>query len=179
MSVWSQENYIRAYRFAARAHNGQTVTGTDLPYVMHVTMVAMEVIAAFRTDTGFDEDLAVQSALLHDTLEDTDAKYSELESEFGTAVANGVLALSKDPALPKHAQLEDSLRRIRLQPREIWMVKLADRITNLQPPPAPWSKDKIAAYRHEATLIYDTLKDAGGVLAARLREKIEAYAIYL
>jgi len=47
----------------------------------------------------------------------------------------GVSALSKDEAVPKEKELEDSLHRIREQPAEILMVKLADRITNLQPPP--------------------------------------------
>lgn len=39
---WTQANYIKAYRFAAEAHNGQLFPGTDLPYIMHVTFVAME-----------------------------------------------------------------------------------------------------------------------------------------
>lgn len=179
MGHWSAEQYIRAYRFAAQAHHGQTVTGSELPYVMHVTLVCMEVISAFRTDTGLNEDLAVQCALLHDTIEDTKTTYPDLELEFGTPVAEGVLALSKDPALAKHLQLEDSLRRIRLQPREIWMVKLADRISNLQPPPARWSKQKIASYRQESTQIFESLKDASATMSARLLAKIEAYAAHL
>jgi (p)ppGpp synthase/HD superfamily hydrolase len=179
MADWSQEQYIKAYRFAAKAHHGQTITGSNLPYVMHVTLVCMEVIATFRVETGLNEDLAAQCALLHDTLEDTATTYLQLESEFGTPVANGVLALSKDPAVAKHLQLEDSLRRIRLQPREIWMVKLADRITNLQPPPVRWSKQKIASYRQEATQIHESLKAASPALSGRLLAKIEAYNAHL
>jgi (p)ppGpp synthase/HD superfamily hydrolase len=69
-STWSQEKYITALRYAAAAHNGQKLPGTDLPYLVHVTMVAMEVIAALAREDGLSGDLAVQCALLHDVIED-------------------------------------------------------------------------------------------------------------
>ncbi|HUG53861.1 MAG TPA: bifunctional (p)ppGpp synthetase/guanosine-3',5'-bis(diphosphate) 3'-pyrophosphohydrolase, partial [Vicinamibacteria bacterium] len=99
----------------------------------------------------------------------------QLRAVFGPAVASGVSALSKNKVLPKEQQLEDSLHRIREQPAEVWMVKLADRITNLQPPPAHWSKDKIAGYREEAIAIHTSLGEASSVLAGRLSQKIETY----
>jgi (p)ppGpp synthase/HD superfamily hydrolase len=55
------------------------------------------------------------------------------------------------------------------------MVKLADRICNLQPPPAHWSPERVAAYRTEAQLILETLGDASPHLAERLRGKITNY----
>lgn len=176
---WSQDDYIRAHRFAATAHLGQTVPGTDLPYVVHLSLVSMETIAALNVEKERDGNLAVQCALLHDVIEDTDVTYEQVQQTFGSAVADGVLALSKDPALPKHLQMEDSLRRIKLQPQEVWMVKLADRISNLQPPPAYWTQDKIKQYRQEAAQIHATLRDASPSLSARLSQKIEAYAIHI
>ena len=175
MQLWTQERYLEAIRFAAEAHAAQTVPGTKLPYLLHVTSVAMEVIAAFRTESEHDQELAVGCALLHDVIEDTERTVDQVRAAFGNAVANGVLALSKNSALPKDQQLTDSLRRIVEQPSEIWMVKLADRITNLQPPPAHWTSEKISRYREEAVLIHKTLKDASPVLAARLSQKIEVY----
>jgi (p)ppGpp synthase/HD superfamily hydrolase len=74
--------------------------------------------------------------------------------------------------------MADSLRRIRLQPKAVWMVKLADRITNLQPPPAYWTKEKAARYRDEAVQIHAALKDADEALAARLMARIEAYRAF-
>lgn len=69
---WSQDKYIRTLQFAARAHHGQMVPGTELSYVTHLNLVSMEVIADFRqNDTACDQDLAVQCALLHDVLGDT------------------------------------------------------------------------------------------------------------
>jgi len=58
--------------------------------------------------------------------------------------------------------MPDSLRRIQTQPPEVWVVKMADRITNLQPPPVSWSRDKIAAYRAQAGVILRELAPASG-----------------
>ena len=186
-SDWSPDVYIRAYRYAATAHwnseKKQLVPGTNIPYLMHFSMVAMEVIAALGKEPGLDGDLAVQCALLHDTIEDTDTTYDQLVETFGLAVADGVQALSKDKLvgadLPKQKrkerQMADSLERVRRQPREAWMVKMADRITNLQPPPKHWKPEKISRYREEACQIHQALKGASPYLAARLWEKIDRY----
>jgi (p)ppGpp synthase/HD superfamily hydrolase len=184
MSRWNADDLQRAWAFATRQHSGQTYGGQNpgeqVEYVSHIGNVFMEVCWALQTDTSANLDLALQCAVLHDTVEDTGATHTDLERQFGTAVADGVMALSKDPSLPsKHAQIEDSLRRIRSQPREIWVVKLADRIANLQGPPHYWSNQKIRAYRDDAQLIHDTLHSANATLAQRLREKIDGYLDFL
>ncbi|MBN2088058.1 bifunctional (p)ppGpp synthetase/guanosine-3',5'-bis(diphosphate) 3'-pyrophosphohydrolase [candidate division KSB1 bacterium] len=172
---WSQDAYIHALRFAATAHQGQKYPGTDLPYLMHLNFVSMEVMAALSVETANNPDLAVQCAILHDVLEDTQMTYHQLATEFGEKVAQGVKALTKDPSLPKPLQMVDSLKRIQVQPFEIWMVKLADRISNLQTPPSYWTNEKIIQYREEAILIYESLKTGSTYLANRLMDKMEKY----
>ena len=98
-SDWDRESYIKACRFAAQAHRGQLVPGSDLPYLMHLNLVSMEILAALSAESGHNGDLAIQCALLHDTIEDTDTSYEQIESIFGISVADGVAALSKNPAL--------------------------------------------------------------------------------
>ena len=166
-TTWSLDLYHRAARFAAGAHLGQKIPGGDLPYVLHVVQVTAEVLGALAVEPVERPDLAVACALLHDVVEDTTITADQ--------VAAGVLALSKDPSLPKDQAMPDSLRRIRDQPREVWLVKLADRIVNLEPPPYYWKPTKIAAYREEAGRIADALGDASPHLHARLRGKIAAY----
>ena len=175
---WSQDTYTAAYRFAAKAHRGQTYPGTDLPYLMHLSFVAMEVMAALTVEPDHDGSLAVQCALLHDTIEDTEVTYDLVAQAFGVAVAQGVLALSKDPSVAKAEKMQDSLDRIRQQPPEVWMVKLADRITNLSVPPAYWTESKIVSYRQEAIQIHRALHTASKYLGARLLSRIEAYRQY-
>ena len=186
--LFSADRYVEALRLAAQRHAGQVVKGTALPYLVHVTSVAAETIVGVEADRALvrDPDLAIVCALLHDTLEDTAgspearaALHAELTDRFGAAVADGVAALSKDDRLPKADRMADSLRRIREQPREVWMVKLADRITNLAPPPDDWSPAKRAAYRAEAITIADALGEASPTLHARLRGRIDAYAAHL
>lgn len=181
MSLWSPDAWLAAWRFAADAHQGQRVPGSELPYVVHVGAVAMEVANAIsvRAQLGVPvarPDLAIQCALLHDVVEDTSVSADELAESFGRAVADGVSALSKDPAVgDKPAQMRDSLARIRLQSAEIWMVKLGDRITNLQPPPTHWKLDKIRRYSDEAREIHAQLGEACAVLGPRLLAKIDSY----
>lgn len=173
--TWSLDLYHRAARFAARAHLGQKVPGGELPYLLHVTQVAAEVIGALAVEAVDRPDLAVACALLHDVVEDTAVTADAVAVAFGPDVAAGVASLSKDPGLPKGQAMADSLRRIRLQPREVWLVKLADRIVNLEPPPHYWGPDKIARYRDEAGTIADALGDASAYLAARLRARMTRY----
>ncbi len=177
MKLWNQDLYIKAWNFAARAHLGQKVPGTSLPYINHIGSVAMEVMTAIaQTNTVEDPDLAVQCALLHDIIEDTSVTYESLRDSFGVEVAGGVMALTKDARLPTKAdQMRNSLSRIQLQPKEIWMVKMADRITNLQPPPGHWRHTRIKHYHEEAIQIYETLREANDLLAHRLWQKAESY----
>jgi len=173
-----QTLYQNALRFAAEKHKEQKIPGTDLPYVVHQSNVVMEIFIAAMNTEGFNLPLAAQVALLHDTVEDTDAPYDELLNQFGQDVADGVLALTKEHTLPKESQMPDSLERIKKQPKEVWAVKLADRITNLQPPPAHWSGEKRIRYQNEAKTIYRELKDGNQYLADRLLHKIYEYGVF-
>jgi len=177
--LWSPDGYTKAYRFAAEKHQGQLIPGSVLAYIAHPSLVCMEVIAALRAEPGHDEDFAVECALLHDVIEDCNVTFAELVAHFGPKVAAGVQALSKDPARPKADQLADSIRRIRLQPAEIWLVKLADRIVNLSPPPADWTPAKIRNYWEDAKLIHRQLQQASPYLGQRLWAHIHTYQAYL
>src|SRR5688500_809267 len=96
---FDRDLYMRAWRFAATRHDGQLVPGSNLPYVTHLGAVAMEVIATLAVEDFERPDLAVACALLHDSIEDAGVTHSEIAELFGAAVADGVLALSKDKAM--------------------------------------------------------------------------------
>lgn len=183
--TWNRDLYARAWHFVTLKHSGQTYGGRQaeqqIEYINHLSSVAMEVMWVLaNSPKSYNADLLVQCALLHDTLEDTDTTYAELEENFGAGVAAGVSALTKNNELPsKHQQMLDSLQRIKQQPHEIWMVKMADRVTNLYHPPHYWDSLKIATYRAEAQLIYDHLAEADVLMAERLSHKIKAYQQFL
>ena len=169
-----QEAYQKAIKFATLAHQqvNQTIPDSNIPYNVHLCNVAMEVFVAAAHTPDFNLKLAVTVALLHDILEDTNVTFYELAKDFGIAVAGCVFALTKDKEIPKKKRMANSLERIKKFPKEVWAVKLADRITNLQPPPKSWSKVKWANYLEEAKLIYNALKDGNKYLAYRLLEKL-------
>jgi (p)ppGpp synthase/HD superfamily hydrolase len=75
--------------------------------------------------------------------------------------------------------MPECLGRIRLQRREIWMVKMADRVTNLQPPPRHWKPNRIRDYHRESGVILEALADASPFLAERLTRKLKDYADFV
>jgi (p)ppGpp synthase/HD superfamily hydrolase len=183
MAAFDQDVFKRALDFAAQVHRDQKVPGSGLPYVVHVAKVAMEVLAATEEDESAVRNLALACALLHDTVEDSGPAEQptvreRIRTEFGPEVADGVDALTKDDRLPKAERMADSLRRIRLHPRAVWLVKLADRITNLEPPPPSWSTEKCTAYAAEARTILETLGQASERLRRRFEQKLTEYEVY-
>jgi guanosine-3',5'-bis(diphosphate) 3'-pyrophosphohydrolase len=177
---WNQETYRQAITFAAKAHADHKIAGTNLPYITHLASVAMEAALAIihTPSSGLDIDFAMQCALLHDTLEDTSTHYDELIAEFDEKVAQGVLALTKNSALPYDEQMGDSLQRILQQPTEIRLVKMADRVDNLYLPAIYWTTRKRRFYQAEAKLILKTLGGVNEYIEARLAQKIEDYSNY-
>ncbi|QKF82470.1 HD domain-containing protein [Halarcobacter ebronensis] len=179
--MFTQEKYLKALNFAAKVH-GEQKTPNGLPYLTHLCCVAMEIIHACEESKLEQKksDIAIAVALLHDTTEDTNTTYDELYSEFGAEIAEGVDALTKDKTLPsKKEQMQDSINRLLMQPYEIQMVKLADRITNLQRPPEHWDGLKILNYHKEAKFIHSCLKNSNLYLSKRLEEKIGNYIVYI
>ena len=179
--MFNQENYIKVLNFAASAHAEQK-TPKGLPYLAHITCVAMEVINACEKSQLDEEkaDFAISCALLHDVIEDTNITYDELYVKFGSEIADGVEALTKDKTLnSKQEQMKDSIEKLLAQPYEVQMVKLADRITNLSIPPKHWDNEKIIAYKKEASFILSCLSNSNIYLAKRLKEKIENYSNYI
>lgn len=177
----TQTLYQRTIKFAALKHleNGQTIPGTNIPYVVHLSNVAMEVLVASEHSTNFDINFAIQIALLHDTLEDTSTTIEDLTHEFGIEVSNAVLALTKNSNLSKEEKMIDSLTRVKACKKEVWAVKLADRVTNLQEPPLLWNNLKKQEYLREAGIILKELEGCNYYLESRLKEKIGEYNKYV
>jgi (p)ppGpp synthase/HD superfamily hydrolase len=175
----SRTNALRnqALQFAVMAHGSQVRKGNEhIPYVFHCVDVANEVI--YYSGLKVSElELASVIAILHDTIEDTIVTFEDIKQQFGLEIATGVQALSKDESIAcvgesKRAQLEESLLRLKVAPRYVQAVKLADRVSNLKSFPAMWSREKVTNYLEEAMLIARELGDASEGLDARLRARV-------
>jgi len=138
---------LAALDFAAHKHRGQRRKGRDSPpYVNHLIQVA-ELLA--RIGRVRERDVLV-AAILHDTLEDTDATRRELVGRFGARVANVVAEVSDDKSLPKAARKRLQVEHAPGLSRAAKLVKLADKICNLrevaESPPRGWSRPRRIEY---------------------------------
>lgn len=87
------DSYARAWEFVTIKHMGQTYGGRSadqqIPYISHLASVAAEVAWGVAGQPGWDLNFAVQCALLHDVIEDTDATFDEVSDRFRAVVARG------------------------------------------------------------------------------------------
>jgi len=177
MSIFNQDKIVKAWYFASDAHLNQRLDFKNLPYLTHIGNVVLELMAVSNGIKNLE--FALICAILHDTIEHTNITYDDIKKEFGKAVANGVLALSKNRELDEDLQMIDSINRIKKEPKEVWMVKLADRIANLYQSPSQWPNNEIKDYIKESKLILQELGSSNIELAKRLEEKINEYESYI
>ncbi len=159
----------RAYVYAMKAHGTQTRASGD-PYFSHPLEVA-----AILTDLKLD-DATIVAALLHDTIEDTEATRAEIDQMFGHeigALVEGLTKLKRLELVSREAKQAENLRKLLLAIADdvrVLLIKLADRLHNMRTlefvPPA--SRRRIA----EETLdIYAPL--AGRMGMQEMREELE------
>ena len=121
----------KAYVYAMTKHGSQRRASGD-PYISHPIEVA-GILADMRLD-----EATIAVALLHDTIEDTDATREDIEKSFGEEISSLVEALTKLKKLDlvtKRAQQAENLRRFLLATAKdirVLLVKLADRLHNMR-----------------------------------------------
>ena len=162
----------RAYVYAMKAHGSQTRASGD-PYFSHPLEVA-----AILTDLKVD-DATIVAALLHDTIEDTEATRAEIDQIFGPdigALVEGLTKLKRLELVSREAKQAENLRKLLLAIADdvrVLLVKLADRLHNMRTLEfvPPTSRQRIA----EETLdIYAPL--AGRMGMQEMREELEELA---
>jgi len=117
----------RARSFAVIAH-GDQIYGEDQPYERHLEAV-VEVIRGWTDDPEL-----ISAAWMHDTLEDTTTRFAEIADQFSPRVADLVWAVTAegDARAEKMAAI---YRKIEAYP-DAALVKLADRVANVEAAPA-------------------------------------------
>jgi RelA/SpoT family (p)ppGpp synthetase len=121
----------RAYVYAMKAHGEQRRASGD-PYFSHPIEVA-----AILTDLKLD-DATIAAALLHDTIEDTEATRAEIDSLFGHdigALVDGLTKLKRLDLVTKEAKQAENLRKLLLAIADdvrVLLIKLADRLHNMR-----------------------------------------------
>ncbi|MEX2543337.1 MAG: bifunctional (p)ppGpp synthetase/guanosine-3',5'-bis(diphosphate) 3'-pyrophosphohydrolase, partial [Trueperaceae bacterium] len=126
-----QARVTAAFELAERAHSGMRRRSGE-PYIMHPVAVTV-LLAEMRLDAD-----ALIAGLLHDTVEDTDVTFDQLEEEFGAAVrriVEGETKISKLAVRVYADEQSENLRQMLLAmigDVRIILVKLADRLHNMR-----------------------------------------------
>jgi len=121
----------RAYIYAMRAHGTQKRASGDL-FFGHPLEVA-----AILTDLKLD-DATIAAAVLHDTVEDTEATLEEINRVFGPEIGSlvdGLTKLKRLDLVSKRAAQGENFRKLLLAIAadvRVLLVKLADRLHNMR-----------------------------------------------
>jgi len=141
------ENVLRAASFAAKKHTEQRRKGNDgEPYINH----PLEVANMLVNIGGVEDPEIIMAALLHDTVEDTDATFDEIAEHFGITVAGYVRELTDDKTLAKAERKQKQVEHAPHLSEGAKQIKLGDKISNIRDvtdnPPDGWDLQRRREY---------------------------------
>lgn len=151
---------IKALAFSAQKHKDQRQDNiTATPYINHpIALVNL------LSDVGITDNKVICAALLHDTLEDTDATYAELKAHFGKKISRIVREVSDDKSLTDSERKRIQISHAKTISKRAKLVKLADKTCNLRDilntPPKGWSIQQKRDYFDWAKAVVDVLRGA-------------------
>lgn len=138
---------LRAATFAADKHRHQRRKDAEAsPYINHPLAVA----GVLALEADVQDEALLAAALLHDTVEDTNTTFAELEETFGPTVREIVREVTDDKSLPKQERKELQVSHAPHASDAAKQLKIADKICNIREiadsPPADWSPSRKAEY---------------------------------
>jgi GTP diphosphokinase / guanosine-3',5'-bis(diphosphate) 3'-diphosphatase len=164
---------LAALTFAAERHRDQRRKGANAaPYINHPIEVA-EFLARVG---GVTNVTTLISAILHDTIEDTNATAEEIKNMFGDQVLSVVLELTDDKSLPKQERKRLQIEYAARLSHEAKNIKLADKISNIREiadsPPEDWSIQRRREYADWAESVVACLRGSNPTLEALFDESL-------
>lgn len=165
--VYVSPHLRRADEFATAAHKGQyrkTKPGAPrVEYIEHPRAVAR----LLHDEAGVVDMVALQAALLHDTIEDTGVTHADLVREFGRDVADTVMELTNDPTVSREGKTAAQVAKARKMTARAAAVKTADKAANLRDileVPPDWTADRQRKYYGDARLVVQAMGERHPVL---------------
>jgi guanosine-3',5'-bis(diphosphate) 3'-pyrophosphohydrolase len=138
---------LKALAFAADKHRDQRRKDEGAsPYINHPIAVAT-VLAA---EGDVSDEVTLIAAALHDTVEDTETTFEELEEHFGSDVTGLVRELTDDKSLEKAERKRLQIEHAPKLSIRAKQLKIADKICNVRDvsdaPPADWPLNRRRDY---------------------------------
>lgn len=150
--------FIHATNFAAFKHRQQRRKDDVTPYINH----PLALTQILWNESCVDDAVVILAALLHDTVEDTDTTFEELEQNFGSEVTDVVRQVTDDKSLPKATRKQLQIDHASHLSDRAKLVKLADKTANLRDmaasPPADWPIQRQYDYFEWAKTVVDRLR---------------------
>lgn len=160
--------FLRAMLFATSHHRLQRRKSSESPaYIEHPVRVA-----TVLQECGVDDEDIIIAALLHDTVEDTDATLEDIQEQFGHNVADIVQGCTDDKSLPKAQRKLLQIEKVRDGPAGVKLVKLSDKLDNCQEiwsaPPVGWSRERAMGYALWSSVVCEQARGLNVELDRRL-----------
>lgn len=176
MTAQEIQKICSGVEFAAEKHRLQSRKNPEkTPYISHPIGVAFNLM-----DTGDvrDSDVII-GALLHDTVEDTQTTFEEIESEFGKKVAGYVREVTSDKSVATEARRRLQVISAAHKSNGAAQIKLADKLFNLNDllnnPPKDWTQARVDRYYEWAQSVVDRLPNANDKLLDAVDGLINSY----
>ncbi|MBN2521909.1 MAG: HD domain-containing protein [Bacteroidales bacterium] len=148
-----------ALEYAAVKHQFQKRKGAaGIPYINHLIEVGNILIQ--KLEKPSDELLV--AAILHDTIEDTDARQEEIQKIFGRKVSNIVMEVTDNMNLPSSVRKKNQIEKAKKLSYEARCIKIADKTCNIRDilfTRVSWSKKRKIKYVLWANKVIDEIRD--------------------
>ncbi|XP_052819618.1 guanosine-3',5'-bis(diphosphate) 3'-pyrophosphohydrolase MESH1-like [Mya arenaria] len=166
---------IRCTDFAAIKHKNQRRKDQDrTPYINHPIGVAN----ILTHEAGVTDLQVIQAALLHDTVEDTQTTFEEIDQHFGPEVCGIVKEVTDEKGLTKMARKEAQIKHAPGASPKAKLVKLADKLYNLRDlnrqTPVGWSEERVQEYFVWAAKVVEGLRGTNARMEHDLDELFRA-----
>ncbi len=151
--------FLQALSFAADKHRHQRRKDiAQTPYINHPIAVAHLLL----NEANVKDEAVLIAALLHDTVEDTETTFAEIERTFGDTVCSLVNEVTDDKTLPKAARKQAQIDHAKTLSDRARLIKLADKTANLRDivsaTPAGWSAERIDDYIEWGKAVIDQIR---------------------
>ncbi len=163
---------LKALQFAAEKHKYQKRKGADrVPYINHPIDVAYHLCCTARiTDVKI-----LAAALLHDTIEDTDATAEDIKVLFGEEILKLVLDVTDDKSLAKKERKRLQVEHAGELSPGASLIKLSDKLSNISDiadsPPRGWSRKRKKEYVGWSRAVVDRLREPNKTLENAFHRK--------
>jgi len=167
------QRLLESLQFAAEKHSEHRRKNVGAtPYINHPIDVAL-----CLSRCGITDEAILIAAVLHDTVEDTETSFEEIQTLFGPRVCSLVRDMTDDKDLPKMERKQFQVDHASQLCDASKQIKIADKICNLQSviedPPKGWDEARRLDYLEWARAVFQGAKGVNTELDALFMQTYE------